>query len=139
MISYRIGWERDEMYLFHMQTVLYLSISIAPFNLYQVSAAASQNLSASSQDLPCIRHCNLGLTNQTNNFLDVLISHHFLPAILQPTRVTTSSATLLDNIFTNVWPKMLSSSIIVTDISDHLPVIAWFTPQEPKKDGPVLF
>src|SRR6218665_810180 len=75
---------------------------------------------------------------QTNNFLDVLISHHFLPAILQPTRVTTSSATLIDNIFTNVWPKMLSSSIIVTDISDHLPVIAWFTPQEPKKDGPVL-
>src|SRR6218665_3060959 len=45
---------------------------------------------------------------QTNKFLDVLISHHFLPAILQPTRVTISSATLIDNIFTNMWPKMLA-------------------------------
>lgn len=28
--------------------------------------------------------------------------------------------------FTNIWSKLLHSSILVEDISDHLPIIAWF-------------
>ena len=40
--------------------------------------------------------------NQTNEFLDSLASNSFLPLILQPTRITSHSNTLIDNIFSNV-------------------------------------
>src|ERR1700733_9660973 len=46
----------------------------------------------------------------TNVFLETLTSNHFLPAILRPTRITEFSATLIDNIFTNLWPRILHSS-----------------------------
>jgi exonuclease III len=72
----------------------------------------------------------------TNNFLDTISSFHFLPAILQPTRITTTTSTLIDNIFTNIWPKIVHSSIIVTDISDHLPIIVWFDNQPVISDKP---
>ena len=40
--------------------------------------------------------------NQTNRFLDSLASNSFMPLILQPTRITSHSNTLIDNIFSNV-------------------------------------
>src|SRR5688572_16465383 len=54
-----------------------------------------------------------------------MLMHHFLPLILQPTRITDSSATLIDNIFTNSHDGILESAILTSDISDHLPVITW--------------
>ena len=44
---------------------------------------------------------------------------HMLPAIDKPTRVYESSATLLDNIFTNNLTNNISSGNIVTDTTDH--------------------
>ena len=38
----------------------------------------------------------------TNEFLDSLSSHMFLPHIIQPTRVPSNSKTLIDNIFSNI-------------------------------------
>ena len=52
----------------------------------------------------------------TNEFLDSLLSHYFLPHILQPSRVTTNSKTLIDNIFPNIISGYSTASI-----SDHLP------------------
>ena len=40
--------------------------------------------------------------NPTNGFLDSLTSKSFLPYILQPTRISSHSKTLIDNIFTNI-------------------------------------
>ena len=37
-----------------------------------------------------------------NEFLDSLSSHYFLHHILQPSRVTSNSKTLIDNIFSNI-------------------------------------
>ena len=42
-------------------------------------------------------------------------------SITKPTRITSNSATLIDNIFTNS-KSYQTSGIIITDISDHLPV-----------------
>ena len=61
----------------------------------------------------------------TADFTDCLTSHHFLPLILQPTRITTTTATLIDNIFTNSPASVTNSAIIISDISDHLPIITW--------------
>ena len=56
-------------------------------------------------------------------FTDCMLSFSFHPLIDAPTRITTSSATLLDNIFVNT-DMNLKSGILITDLSDHLPVFA---------------
>ena len=45
---------------------------------------------------------NNNILSPTNEFLDSLASNSFLPYILQPTRITSHSKTLIDNIFTNI-------------------------------------
>ena len=64
---------------------------------------------------------NYNVHNPTNEFLDSLASNSFLPYILQPTRITSHSKTLIDNIFTNITlPDSISGNLTAT-ISDHLP------------------
>ena len=49
-----------------------------------------------------------------------MLSFSFLPRIMNPTRITPRSQTLVDNIFHNeVQPKIIASNI-ATDISGHL-------------------
>src|SRR6218665_2205498 len=56
----------------------------------------------------------------TSNFVEITASHHFLPIITRPTRITSSSATLIDNLFTNNIKKISHQVILIDDISDHL-------------------
>ena len=63
----------------------------------------------------------------TQEFMDSLFSHMFFPLITRPTRITSHSATLIDNIFTNSLSFNFRSGIILNDISDHLPVFALST------------
>ena len=59
--------------------------------------------------------------NPINEFLDFLVSNSFVPYILQPTRLTSQSKTLIDNIFSNIIsPEVISGNLTLT-ISDHLP------------------
>ena len=59
--------------------------------------------------------------NLTNEFLDSLTSNSFFPYVLQPTRLTSHSKTLIDNIFSNIIsPEAISGNLTAT-ISDHLP------------------
>jgi hypothetical protein len=53
--------------------------------------------------------------------MNVLSSFSLYPSITKPTRITSKSATLIDNIFTNSR-KRQTSGLITTDISDHLPI-----------------
>ena len=62
----------------------------------------------------------------TQEFIDSLSSHAFLPLIFNPTRLTSYSATLIDHIFTNKLAHSVFSGIILNDLSDHLPVFAYF-------------
>ena len=57
----------------------------------------------------------------TNEFLDSLASNSYLPYIIQPSRHTSHSRTLIDNIFSNVISKDIISDNIIATISDHLP------------------
>ena len=59
----------------------------------------------------------------TKQFFDLLTSHYLLPTIYRPTRITETTATLIDNIFTNAYSECKKSGIICSDLSDHLPVI----------------
>ena len=62
--------------------------------------------------------------NQTNEFLDSLASNSFIPLILQPTRITSHSNTLIDNIFSSVIDPDIISGNLTATISDHLPQFA---------------
>ena len=44
------------------------------------------------------------------------------PSITKPSRITTTSATLIDNIFTNKIFDIQLSGLLCNDISDHLPI-----------------
>ena len=57
----------------------------------------------------------------TNDFLDSLASNSFIPYILHPTRITSHSKTLIDNIFSNYVSHEIISGNITPTISDHLP------------------
>ena len=66
--------------------------------------------------LKCDTHLN------TQKFLSYVLEHEFLPAITRPTRITPSSATLIDNIYIKGKPQEdFESCILISDLSDHLP------------------
>ncbi|XP_057290244.1 uncharacterized protein LOC130612931 [Hydractinia symbiolongicarpus] len=55
------------------------------------------------------------------NFLDIINSFGLFPHIVLPTRVTESSQTIIDNIFTTLDELNTISGNVITCISDHLP------------------
>ena len=65
---------------------------------------------------------NFGTHTKTDEFIDDIISQGFLPYILKPTRVTETSATLRDHIYSNHTYTNHESGIIVTDLTDHFGV-----------------
>ena len=44
---------------------------------------------------------NYDVHNNTAEFTDMMYANSFMPVVTHPTRITQSSATLIDNIFTN--------------------------------------
>ena len=60
----------------------------------------------------------------TAQFVDMMSSSGFLPLITRPTGVTATSATLIDNIFTNYLEDIGHSiqGLFITDVSDHFPI-----------------
>ena len=72
----------------------------------------------------------------TNNFLNTFYSGSFYPLIDKPTRVTTKSSSLLDNIFTNVLDKQITPGVLYNDITDHFPVFQIIkTRSNPKRNN----
>ena len=57
----------------------------------------------------------------TQDFVNMLSSYLILPQILQPTRITDHTATLIDNIFISCSEHAVISGNIVHDITDHFP------------------
>ena len=70
----------------------------------------------------------------TNDFLELLYSYGLFPKITKPTRVTSISATLIDNIYTNNVFQVNCSGILCNDITDHLPIFCTSHESGVKKD-----
>lgn len=47
----------------------------------------------------------------TSSFLDGLSAYNLLQTVTRPTRITTHSSTLIDNIFTHAWSNAIQWSI----------------------------
>ena len=72
----------------------------------------------------------------TQDFIDMMYSFSMFPCITKPTRVTSRSATLIDNVFANdVMNENSLNGILYTDVSDHFPVFyidySCIVPSEP--------
>ena len=83
-----------------------------------------ENLCAIGKPIFLMSDTNINLLrsstcNYARNFLFSLQSLMFTPTIDKPTRVHRSSATLIDNIFTNKLDNEIISGNIISDISDH--------------------
>ena len=52
--------------------------------------------------------------------LDTTAKYGFAQTIARPTRITDHSATLIDHIYSNMISKVVSSSVITVDLTDHL-------------------
>ena len=58
--------------------------------------------------------------SDNSQFYNTMCSYFFMPLVLQPTRVTDKSKTLIDNIFFNSFEFTTLSGNITHSISDHL-------------------
>ena len=59
---------------------------------------------------------------RTQNFLDLILNHRLVPMITCLTRITNSTATLIDNVFiSGALQHDFDSLILLEDTSDHLP------------------
>ena len=78
--------------------------------------------------------------NGTKRFLDCMYGLGFYPLIDRPSRITTHSCTLIDNIFTNQINYSIRSGLLMNDITDHLPIFALCNYEiENKKSDPVKY
>ena len=69
----------------------------------------------------------------TKSFLDTMYSVGLYPLIDRPTRISNHSFTLIDNVFTNVTNHKVTSGILVSDITDHLPIFVFCTYPNPNR------
>ena len=78
---------------------------------------------------------NLDLLKSADNsarFLDVLNSYGMQPLISLPTRITDNTASILDNIFTNDYYRPVTTGLILSQLSDHLPAFAVYEGPRPE-------
>ena len=73
---------------------------------------------------------NVCLLKESNNknsldLIDMMRCYYMYPLIDKPTRVTDTSASLIDHIWTNI-PFGTSSGVLISDITDHYPVFTEF-------------
>ena len=58
----------------------------------------------------------------TQDFTNLLLSNSHFPLIHKPTRIVKSSASLIDNMYTNYTYDSCNCGILCSDVSDHFPV-----------------
>ena len=75
---------------------------------------------------------------KTQQFLNLNLDHDLFPVITRPTRITQSSATLMDNIFLDSkLTGRTNNKILVNDISDHLPSVVILENMNPIKHSKI--
>ena len=86
-------------------------------------------------------YAKINTHKNTSDLFDIFYSRNFIPTITKPTRITHSSATIIDNIYVkgNNNFKMISG-ILTCNISDHLPIFTFTTRKKKHQDrAPLKF
>lgn len=69
---------------------------------------------------------NLYEHEEMQSFLNTLTTYFIALVINCPTRVTYTTATLINNISSNFNLDIISPAIVINDLSDHFSIITWF-------------
>ena len=69
----------------------------------------------------------LDIEKNMQELVNLFYCNLFFPTITKPTRVTRSSATLIDHMWTNDMQNYITSGIIYSSISDHFPIFSLFS------------
>ena len=76
----------------------------------------------------------------THKFLNMLLDMHLFPTITHPSRITQTSSTLIDNIFiSEKFQRDYDSALLVTDTSDHLPIMCLLKQTKITDKTPITF
>lgn len=78
----------------------------------------------------------LKVNAHANNVLNFTFSSSFYRIITKPTRITETTATWTDNIFVNKHDGNFKIGLLLTDLSDHLPVSQLNTNMKTTRRGP---
>ena len=73
----------------------------------------------------------------TADLFNMFLSNELIPVITKPTRITHNSATLIDNLYIRLHQTRITSGIITTKLSDHLPIFAFYGKSPKTKSKPV--
>ena len=76
--------------------------------------------------------------NSVTDNMNFLYSEGCYNLIDKPTRITSTSSTLLAHIYTNISDKTLTSGILTYDVSDHLPIYCSLTQSPPDRAGEII-
>ena len=96
------------------------------------------NLGNSKTEFYILGDINIDLLQVPNdrfikNYADNLIGHSIKCLINKPTRISNTSETLLDHIYTNCFNSSnITSGITITDIPDHLPTFIYINARRSK-------
>ena len=77
---------------------------------------------------------------QAKTYQDLLLGLDIKNLISRPTRITNTTETIIDHILTNLSYDSVRAGIVVSDITDHLPVFVFFNlPVKQKYFRPTFF
>ena len=77
------------------------------------------------------------LNQPTNKFIELNLDRELIPCITKPTRITSKSATLIDNILiSRSLQRNFTSSVVIEDISDHFACLVVLKDQNKSIKGP---
>ena len=100
------------------------SMDLTDFNCNYLNQLL-QNISKEKKSIFLLGDFNVNLLNYNeHNQTNSLASNSFIPLILRPTRITSHSNTLIDDIFSYVIDPDIISGNFTATISDHLPKFA---------------
>ena len=72
--------------------------------------------------------------SNVNNFVDKFFEFGMYPLINIPTRITDTTASILDHFWTNIVDVPFKSAVVVNPISDHLPIYLAMGIKDSRKD-----
>ncbi len=76
---------------------------------------------------------------KTNEYLDSIFAHGLLPVITKPTRVCSTSATLLDHMYTSDITSSYHSGIIINDVADHFGTFCIFHSKDKRNNETTIW
>jgi hypothetical protein len=85
----------------------------------KVTADKCENYIIGDFNINLLNHAN---HPETETFINSMMQYHQYPVIDKPTRFGLNTSTLIDNIFANNFSEEYYAGLIVTDLSDHLPI-----------------